>query len=90
MEYMFRQCSSLTSLDITNFDTRQVTSMNYMFYQSTKITSLDLSNFNTEKCNSFTSMFYSCRNLTISINKEHCQNLIDKAPPYVIVNIIDE
>ena len=32
MSNMFYGCSSLTSLDLSNFDTRGVKYMNYMFY----------------------------------------------------------
>ena len=32
MQAMFRGMSSLTTLDLSNFDTSKVTDMNYMFY----------------------------------------------------------
>ena len=32
MSYMFRECSTLTSLDLSNFDTSNVTRMSHMFY----------------------------------------------------------
>ena len=31
MSYMFGECSSLTSLDVSNFDTSNVTNMDFMF-----------------------------------------------------------
>ena len=46
---MFKECSNLTSLDLSNFNTENVTDMNGMFYGCTKLESLDLSNFNTAK-----------------------------------------
>jgi len=47
MQGMFRYMPSLTSLNLSNFDTRQVTNMNQMFYQSNYITELHIgSNFN--------------------------------------------
>ena len=47
MEVMFRYCSSLTSLDVTNFDTSNVTSMRGMFACCEGLTHLDLSSFDS-------------------------------------------
>ena len=46
---MFEGCSSLTSLDLSNFDTSKVVNMSDMFYGCSSLTSLDLSNFDTSK-----------------------------------------
>ena len=32
MSYMFWECTSLTSINLTNFDTKSVTSMELMFF----------------------------------------------------------
>ena len=40
-------CSSLTSLNLSNFNTNNVTNMSYMFNKCSSLTSLNLSNFNT-------------------------------------------
>lgn len=45
MSAMFNGCSSLTSLDLSHFDTRNVEYMNYMFENCTSLQSLDVSNF---------------------------------------------
>ena len=45
MESMFNDCNSLTSLDLSNFNTQNVTNMKYMFYDCYLLTSLDLFNF---------------------------------------------
>ena len=50
MTAMFCRCSSLTSLDLSNFDTSKVIYMYAMFYKCTNLTSLDLS------ASAFTSM----------------------------------
>ena len=47
MSYMFNQCSSLTSLNLSNFNTNNVQDMSYMFQLCSSLTSLNLSNFNT-------------------------------------------
>ena len=45
---MFFACDSITSLDLSNFDTQNVTNMKYMFSGCISLSSLDLSNFNTQ------------------------------------------
>ena len=64
MSYMFAYCSSLTSIDITHFNTNNVTNMDSMFYYCFSLTSLDLSNFNTSNVTDMSSMFHSCGSLT--------------------------
>lgn len=57
---MFDGCSSLTNLDINNFDTSQVTDFDSMFYGCKSLTSLDLTNMNTSKNTTVFAMFSSC------------------------------
>ena len=61
---MFSGMSNLTTLNISNFDTSQVTDMSYMFMHMSSLTTLDLSNFNTSKVTNMGNMFYGMRNLT--------------------------
>lgn len=61
---MFSGCTSLTSLDLSNFDTRKVTSAYQMFYNCKDLTSLDLSNFDTHNVTDMGQMFYYCSGLT--------------------------
>ena len=56
-------CTSLTSLDVSRFNTSKVTSMRSMFKYCTGLTSLDLGSFNTSKVNSMYNMFYNSYNL---------------------------
>ena len=44
MEDMFSGCSSLTSLDLSNFDTSKVASMYSMFRSCYKLTQITVSN----------------------------------------------
>ena len=68
MTSMFFGCSSLTSIDVSHFDTRKVKSMHSMF-RGTNITSLDLSNFETWDVVLMGSMFQDCSSLqTIYVN----------------------
>ena len=58
---MFYKCVSLTTLDLSNFNTINVTSMNYMFSECSSLTILNLSNFNTDYVNSMNEMFYGIK-----------------------------
>jgi surface protein len=59
---MFNGCSALTTLDLSNFDTSNVTSMESMFYGST-MTSLNITNFDTSSVENFSEMFKDCNTL---------------------------
>ena len=64
MNRMFYSCSSLTSLNLSNFNTSHVKTMSYMFYRCLSLTSLNLSNFDTLKVEDMNNMFYGCSSLT--------------------------
>ena len=64
MRFMFSMCSSLTSLDVTHFNTEKVTNMRFMFSSCSSLTSLNLTNFNTEKVTDMDDMFSDCQALT--------------------------
>lgn len=64
MSKMFAECSNLTSLDVTNFNTCNVITMNRMFDNCCKLTSLDVSNFNTSNVTDLYGMFQNCYSLT--------------------------
>ena len=64
MDYMFANCSSLTSLDLSSLNTASVTTMIYMFGNCSKLTSLDLSSWNTENVETTNSLFLNCSELT--------------------------
>ena len=64
MEQMFKNCSSLTSLDVSKFDTGKVTNMREMFNNCSGLTSLDVSRFNTANVIKMNGMFENCYGLT--------------------------
>ena len=57
---MFYKCSNITKINLSNFDTSQVTNMYSMFDGCLSLTSLDLSNFDTSQVINMRSMFYDC------------------------------
>ena len=61
---MFAQCSSLTSLDLSSFNTSKVTDMRGLFEGCKNLTSLNVSSFNTSNVKYMDAMFRDCRNLT--------------------------
>ena len=61
---MFSDCSKLTNLDLSSFDTSQVTNMSSMFRKCSALTNLDLSKFDTSKVTNMSYMFTECSALT--------------------------
>ena len=83
MSYLFNNCSSLTSLQVS-FNTEKVKQMEYMFGSCSKLSSLDISTFNTNNCNNFTNMFENDNGLELYVNFTACPNLKSEIPNYVI------
>ena len=61
---MFTLCSGLTSLDLSSFNTSNVTEMNSMFSGCSGLTTLNVSNFNTTNVTYMSGMFQNCSGLT--------------------------
>ena len=75
---MFSGMSSLTSLDLSNFNTSNVTNMSSMFYNMRNLTSLDLSNFNTSNVVDMKDMFSGMSSLTsLSLSNFDTSNVVD-------------
>ena len=64
MGAMFSGCSSLTSIDLSNFNTSKVTRMGNMFLDCSNLTNLNLCSFNTSNVIYMYAMFYGCSSLT--------------------------
>lgn len=62
--YTFRGCTSLKSVDLSNFYVGDSQNMTYMFAECQFLTSLDLSSFDTSKVTDMAYMFYNCMSLT--------------------------
>ena len=60
---MFSKCSSLISLDVSNFNTSNVTNMTAMFQSCSSLTSLNVSKFDTSKATNISYMFNNCSSL---------------------------
>ena len=69
MRDMFHNCDSLTSLDLSGWNTSSVTDMSEMFNTCYRLTSLDLSGFDTSSVTDMTLMFsYSSKLTTIFVS----------------------
>ena len=60
MKNMFYRCSSLKELNLSDFNTKNVTNMSSMFYECSSLKELNLSNFNTNNVTDMRYMFYEC------------------------------
>ena len=63
INHIFYECKSLSNLDLSNFNTQNVTNMRSMFYECKSLSNLDLSNFNTQNVTDMSNMFSFCKSL---------------------------
>ena len=78
MQEMFRNCSSLASLDLSDFDTSSVTDMYYMFMECKKLSNLDVSSFDTSNVTTMRNMFGSCTSLSnLNVSNFDTSNVTD-------------
>ena len=80
INHMFYGCWKLTSLDLSNYNTKNAINMSYMFYDCFSLSTLNLSNFNTENAEKTVNMFNGCKSLQdINLANSHTQNVNDKS-----------
>ena len=73
---MFYSCSNLNTLDVSNWNTSNVTTMHSMFYNCSNLTALDVSQWDTSNVTSMRAMFYSCSNLnTLDVGNWNTSNV---------------
>jgi len=63
LEWIFSGRLSLTTIDLSNFDTNNDTNMAVIFKECSSLTNIDLSNFNTNNATNMYGMFYGCSSL---------------------------
>ena len=75
---MFEGCDGFTTLDVSNFDTKNVTDMSGMFRFCFTLKTLDLSSFNTQNVTSMNSMFEGCDGFTtLDVSNFDTKNVTD-------------
>jgi len=78
MRDVFRNCTSLTSLNLSGFNTKNVTDMSMMFYECSNLSSLDVSNFDTQNVTNMMFMFNGCTNLeSLNLSSFDTSNVTD-------------
>ena len=60
---MFHGCTNIISIDLSNFDSENVTNMNYMFSGCKNLKNIDISGLNTDNVTKMSYMFYMCWNI---------------------------
>ena len=61
--FMFYNCKNITNIDLSNFNTKNVTNMQGMFAGCKSLKNLNLSNFNTQNVTNMWRMFSDCSSL---------------------------
>ena len=64
MEFLFRDCPSLVSLDLSGWNTAKVKILYGTFYNCVGLTSLDVSSWDTGKVSNMRNLFRDCNKLT--------------------------
>ena len=73
---MFYHCDSLSSLNLSNFNTQNVTNMARMFRYCKSLSSLILTNFNTQNVTDMECMFDGCKSLSsLNLSNFNTQNV---------------
>ena len=86
---MFKGCSSLESLDVSNFITKLVSDMREMFNSINKLKVLNLTSFYTVNLYNYNDIFGGNDNLEIILNKNNNPNIILNLPNGVTITDIN-
>ena len=85
MDEMFKNCISLTSLNLSNFNTKKINNMNYMFYNCSNLEYINLINLNPQT-NSLNDIFnYTSVNLVICTESSKIISIISDCN---IINVL--
>ena len=76
--YLFYDCSSLISIDLSHFNTDNITDMNSMFDNCTILSVINLLNLHTNNAITMYSMFYKCSSLiNLDLSNLNTENVIN-------------
>ena len=67
MQSLLERCNKLESIDLSNFDTSQVTDMSWIFYNCFNLKYVNLSFFDASNTKTIYKMFENCNSLKIYI-----------------------
>lgn len=90
MSYMFRYFSVLESLDLSNFNTSNITNMNSTFSECEKLATINFgTNFDTSKVTTMSGMFSLCRELR-NIPKLNASKVADISGAFTSCNYLTD
>ena len=76
--FMFSDCSYLTYINLSNFNTQKVINMREMFFNCKSLTNINLFNFHTQNVTDMSWMFSHCLSLiNINLSNFNTQNVTD-------------
>ena len=91
MYSMFSLCSNLENINVSSFDTKNVTNMNFMFFNCYNLINIDLSSFDTKNVTNMNEMFTCCFKLnTVKINNCESNMKLKKELVNCKINIINK
>ena len=77
-EYMFKNCTTLKEIELSEFSTENITTLVGMFYGCINLISLNLTSFDTKNVINMSYLFYNCYSLKNILLKEFdTSNVID-------------
>ena len=75
---MFKRCSQISEIDLTDFDSSQVLNIDYMFDGCNSLTSVKFGNFNTSRLDIMEYVFQNCNSLeTIDLSSFDTSKVTD-------------
>ena len=78
LESMFQDCSYITYLNLSKFNTKNVNDMSEMFSGCSSLSEINLDNLNTEKVTNMSGMFAGCKNLiNLDLSSFNTKNVSD-------------
>ena len=89
---MFSDCSSLTNINLSNFNSNNVTNMRWMFFGCSSLTNINLSNLNINNVSKMESIFWGCSSLkkeNIISNDETIRDIKINQPTITVKIIYD-
>ena len=79
---MFYLCSSVESLNLSNFNTKRVTDMKSMFFRCSSLKGINLSSFNTRNVKDMRFIFNFCSSLQMENVVVKDQKIINELNAY--------
>ena len=75
---MFYNCNTIKSIDLSKFDSKNVTNMSNMFFNCENLSEINFTNINTEKVTNMSNLFCKCYNMkNIDLSSFNTSNVTD-------------